>query len=56
MTNTIWLSLLTFPFTYVIAIPLGIISGRYHDTWADRVNYGLYLLGLRGAAVYIRAD
>src|SRR5690625_3237894 len=36
MTNTIWLALLTLIFTYLIAIPLGITSGRYNDTWGDR--------------------
>ncbi|MBW7452836.1 oligopeptide ABC transporter permease [Paenibacillus sepulcri] len=45
MMNTIWLSLLTLVLTYLIAIPLGIISGRYHDTWADRTITGYTYLG-----------
>ncbi|NBD27430.1 oligopeptide ABC transporter permease [Paenibacillus glycinis] len=45
MTNTVWLSLLTLALTYLIAIPLGIISGRYHDTWADRAITGYTYLG-----------
>ncbi|MBY0121505.1 oligopeptide ABC transporter permease [Bacillus sp. S/N-304-OC-R1] len=35
--NTVWLSLLTLLLTYLIAIPLGITSGRFHDSWADRL-------------------
>lgn len=34
--NTFWLGLLTVFLTYLIAIPLGILSGRYHDKPADR--------------------
>ncbi|MBD2870616.1 oligopeptide ABC transporter permease [Paenibacillus arenilitoris] len=45
MMNTIWLSLATLVLTYLIAIPLGIISGRYHDTWADRFITGYTYLG-----------
>ncbi|MNZ59261.1 Glutathione transport system permease protein GsiC [compost metagenome] len=45
MTNTIWLSIVTLLLTYVIAVPLGIISGRYHDTWADRFITGYTYLG-----------
>ncbi|WP_028612528.1 oligopeptide ABC transporter permease [Paenibacillus harenae] len=45
MMNTVWLSLLTLVLTYLIAIPLGIISGRYHDTWADRMITGYTYLG-----------
>jgi len=37
LNNTIALSFLTLVFTYIIAIPLGVISGRYHDTWKDRL-------------------
>lgn len=36
LVNTFWLSLMTLFFTYLIAIPLGIISGRYNDTWLDQ--------------------
>ncbi|MFJ8530764.1 oligopeptide ABC transporter permease [Bacillus sp. NPDC094106] len=34
--NTVLLALLILILTYLIAIPLGIISGRWNDTWADR--------------------
>lgn len=36
MINTFWLSLATLIITYIIAIPLGITSGRYNDTFADQ--------------------
>src|SRR5690625_1575383 len=45
MTNTIWLALLTLIFTYIIAIPLGITSGRYNDTWGDRLITGYTYIG-----------
>ena len=35
--NTIWLSFFTIVLIYAIAIPLGVISGRYNDTWKDRI-------------------
>lgn len=48
LENTIWLSILTLIFTYLFAIPLGIISGRYQGSWADKlinflnfVNYSI---------------
>ncbi|SET51656.1 peptide/nickel transport system permease protein [Oceanobacillus limi] len=34
--NTFWLSLATLIFTYLIAIPLGITSGRYNDSLLDQ--------------------
>ena len=34
--NTFWLGLLTVGLTYLIAIPLGVLSGRYHDKIPDR--------------------
>lgn len=34
---TIWLSLFTAIVTYLIALPLGLIAGRYQDTWIDRI-------------------
>lgn len=37
LNNTIWLSLLTLIFTYAIALPLGVIAGRYQNSLADRV-------------------
>jgi len=36
MINTFWLSLATLIITYIIAIPLGITSGRFNDTFADQ--------------------
>ena len=35
--NTVWLSLLTLIITYLIALPLGMIAGRYQNSWADKV-------------------
>ncbi|MER0123743.1 oligopeptide ABC transporter permease [Streptococcus sp. ZJ93] len=37
LSNTIWLSLLTMVLTYVIALPLGMIAGRYQNSVADKV-------------------
>lgn len=34
--NTFWLGLLTVVFTYLIGIPLGVLSGRYHDRIPDK--------------------
>uniref|UniRef100_UPI00352BB2C7 ABC transporter permease n=1 Tax=Aerococcus urinaeequi TaxID=51665 RepID=UPI00352BB2C7 len=34
--NTIFLSLLTLIFTYLIALPLGILSGRYNNSSFDK--------------------
>lgn len=54
-SNTLWLSLLTLILTYLIAIPLGIYSGRYQGSGFDRavivynfVSYAIpsFLLGL----------
>ncbi|UVI33780.1 oligopeptide ABC transporter permease [Paenibacillus spongiae] len=45
MMNTFWLSVVTLVLTYIIAIPLGIISGRYNDTWADRFITGYTYIG-----------
>jgi len=45
MVNTFWLSLLTLVLTYLIAIPLGITSGRFNDTWADRLITGYTYVG-----------
>lgn len=45
MVNTFWLSLVTLIFTYLIAIPLGITSGRFNDTWLDRAITGYTYLG-----------
>lgn len=45
MVNTFWLALVTLILTYLIAIPLGITSGRYNDTWADRMITGYTYIG-----------
>ena len=37
LNNTIWLSLLTMIFTYLIALPLGMIAGRFQNSLADRI-------------------
>lgn len=38
--NTIWLGLATLILTYLIAIPLGLIAGRYQNSWADKMIVG----------------
>lgn len=35
--NTLWLSLLTIILTYLIALPLGLLSGRYQNSWFDKI-------------------
>lgn len=45
ITNTFWLSVATLIFTYLIAIPLGIVSGRYNDTWRDQLITGYTYVG-----------
>lgn len=45
IVNSFWLSLLTLFLTYLIAIPLGITSGRYNDTLADRFITGYTYIG-----------
>ena len=35
--NTFWLALLTFTLTYLLAVPFGIISGRYSGKFVDRI-------------------
>ncbi|WP_067841336.1 oligopeptide ABC transporter permease [Amphibacillus sediminis] len=45
LVNTFWLSLLTTVITYLIALPLGIISGRYHDSLRDQVITGYTYFG-----------
>jgi peptide/nickel transport system permease protein len=37
VANTMLLSIGTLIVTYIIAIPLGIIAGRWTDTWADKM-------------------
>lgn len=43
--NTVNLALLTLFFTYLLAIPLGIVSGRYSDSWIDKVITGYTYVG-----------
>ena len=45
MINTFWLSLATLFITYVIAIPLGITSGRFNDSLADQAITGYTYIG-----------
>lgn len=45
LTNTLWLSLLSLVITYMIAIPLGIVSGRYNDRLADQFITGYTYIG-----------
>lgn len=43
--NTFWLAVLSIFLIYLIAIPLGIISGRWNDTWGDRFITGYTYVG-----------
>lgn len=45
IVNTFWLSIATLILTYLIAIPLGITSGRYNDTWRDQLITGYTYVG-----------
>lgn len=45
IVNSFWLSVFTLVLTYLIAIPLGITSGRYNDSWADRLITGYTYVG-----------
>ncbi|BAC14569.1 oligopeptide ABC transporter permease [Oceanobacillus iheyensis HTE831] len=45
MENTVLLSIVTLIFTYLIAIPLGITSGRFNDTVLDQSITGYTYLG-----------
>jgi peptide/nickel transport system permease protein len=38
--NTVLLSACTLLFTYLIAVPLGVASGRWTDSWADKLIVG----------------
>lgn len=46
--NTIWLSIVSLIFTYLIALPLGMYAGRYNGTWGDKAisfyNYVSYAI------------
>jgi peptide/nickel transport system permease protein len=43
--NTVLLSFCIFICTYLLAIPLGVISGRWNDSWADKLVTGYNYLG-----------
>lgn len=45
LTNTLWLSVLSLVITYLIAIPLGIVSGRYNNRLADHLITGYTYIG-----------
>jgi peptide/nickel transport system permease protein len=45
IVNSFWLSVVTLILTYLIAIPLGITSGRYNDTWKDQFITGYSYIG-----------
>lgn len=45
LLNTFWLSLVALIITYLIAIPLGIISGRYHNRLIDQAITGYTYIG-----------
>ncbi|WP_339213005.1 oligopeptide ABC transporter permease [Ornithinibacillus sp. FSL M8-0202] len=45
IVNSFWLSVATLILTYLIAIPLGIVSGRYNDTWRDQLITGYTYVG-----------
>jgi len=46
LNNTVLLGLCTFIVSYIIAIPLGIIAGRWNDSWADKwiVGYNYFAI------------
>ncbi|MFP7289027.1 ABC transporter permease [Shouchella clausii] len=43
--NTAGLGILTLVFSYILAIPMGIVSGRYNDSWLDRGIAGYTYVG-----------
>ncbi len=45
LINTFWLAVATLLFTYIIALPLGILSGRYNDTLLDSSITGYTYIG-----------
>lgn len=48
LSLTLGLSALTLVLTYLIAVPLGIIAGRYRETWKDRIitSYTFFALAM----------
>lgn len=45
LMNTVWLSLFSAVLIYLIGLPLGLVSGRYNDTFLDSVITGYTYLG-----------
>lgn len=45
LLNTFWLSVVALIITYIIAIPLGVISGRYNDRFIDQAITGYTYIG-----------
>ncbi|WP_100010298.1 oligopeptide ABC transporter permease [Lentibacillus sediminis] len=45
IVNSFWLSVVTLIFTYIIAVPLGILSGRYNDSLLDQSITGYTYVG-----------
>lgn len=43
--NTVYLAFGTLIVTYLLAIPLGIVSGRWNDSWMDKVITGYNYVG-----------
>lgn len=43
--NTVLLAFCIFICTYLLAIPLGVISGRWNDSWADKLVTGYNYMG-----------
>lgn len=43
--NTVFLAAVTLIFTYLLAIPMGIVSGRYNDSWIDKAVTGYSYIG-----------
>ncbi|WP_110929197.1 oligopeptide ABC transporter permease [Bacillus massiliglaciei] len=52
--NTVLLAVVTFIFTYLLAIPMGILSGRYEDSWLDKGIIGYSYIGF-GTPIFIFA-
>lgn len=52
LVNTFWLSLASIVLIYAIAIPLGVLSGRYHGSWIDQAITGYTYLGF-GTPLFI---
>jgi peptide/nickel transport system permease protein len=53
MPMTIWLSLLTLVFTYVIAIPIGIYSARHQYSFLDYIFSTVGFIGLAAPSFFL---